>query len=131
MTVSHFALAKMAVADLEAQERFYTKALGLVRNAYIEHGEGEAHLREAILGVPNAPAGAAQLSLVQYASKPAPPLGEVVTVFMSDDVQATVGLALEAGGRVVVPVQELAEHRVKLAFVADPEGHTIEFLQNL
>jgi predicted enzyme related to lactoylglutathione lyase len=131
MAVSNFALTKIAVADLVAQERFYTRALGLVRTAYIEHGEGEAQLKEAILGVPNAPAGAAQLSLVQYASKPAPPLGEVVTVFMSDDVQATIGLVIEAGGRVVVPVQEVAEHRVKLAFAVDPEGHTIEFIQNL
>jgi predicted enzyme related to lactoylglutathione lyase len=131
MAVSNFALTKIAVADLEEQERFYTRALGLVRTAYIEHGEGEAQLKEAILGVPNAPVGAAQLSLVRYASKPVPPLGEAVTVFVTDDVEATISVVVEAGGRVVVPVQEIADHRVKLAFAVDPEGHTIEFIQNL
>ena len=39
--------------------------------------------------------------------------------------------ALEAGGRVVAPTQEIAKHRLRLPFVADAEGHMIAFLQNL
>jgi predicted enzyme related to lactoylglutathione lyase len=131
MAILNLALTKIVVADVEAQERFYTQALGLTRTAYIEQGEGEAHIREAILGVAGAQLGMAQLSLVQYVGRAAPPPGEAIIAFMSNDLEATIAAMVEAGGQIVVPVQEVPEHGLKLAFVIDPEGHTVEILQTL
>jgi lactoylglutathione lyase len=129
MTALSFAFTKIVVADLDASEAFYTRALGLSRVTYIEFGEGAGQLQEVVLVAPNGAPGGAQLSLVRYPNQPVLAPGETVIGFMVDDVEATAAAMVEAGARITVPVQEVPEHRLKLAFAVDPDGHTIEIIQ--
>ncbi|HEY4547202.1 MAG TPA: VOC family protein [Pedomonas sp.] len=131
MAALSFALAKIIVGDLDAVEKFYTSTLGLTRAAYIEFGEGPGQLQEVILAVPGGGPTDVKLHLVRYPNNPAPVPGEAIVGFMVDDVEATAAAMIAAGGRIVAPVQEIPEHRLKLAFVADVEGHTVEILQAL
>ena len=60
---------------------------------------------------------------------PAPPLqypNEVWLVFMTTDVDATIGAVESNGGRVLRAAQDRPEHGVRAAVVEDPEGHIIE-----
>ena len=131
MTALSFAFTKIVVADLNAAEQFYTRTLGLSRVTYIEFGEGLGQLQEVILTVPNGAAGAAQLNLIRYPNKPIPAPGETVIGFMVNDVDATVAAMTDAGARVTVPVVEMTDHRLKLAYVTDLDGHIIEIIQTL
>lgn len=127
MATLSFAFTKIVVADLDTSEQFYSRTLGLERLAYIEFGEGPGQLQEVILAVP----GGAQLNLVRYPNKPMLAPGETVIGFMVDDVDETVATMGDAGARITVPVLEMPDHRLKLAYVADIDGHIIELIQTL
>lgn len=129
MTALNFALTKIHVSDIDTAERFYTETLGLVQTARLEVGEGEYAFKEAILSIPSASIDGAKLGLVQYLSKPAPAPGEAVFAFMVDDVERVASTMVKAGGTIVSPVREIPEHHLKLAYVADPEGHVVEIMQ--
>ncbi len=131
MAALSFALTKIIVADIDAMERFYMDCLGLVSAARLQIGVGEGAMKESILDVPNGEASAAKLGLVQYLNKPAPSLGEAVVVFMVDDVEQMAAKMLAAGGKIIHPITEIAEHHLKLAYVADPEGHVVEIMQSV
>lgn len=129
MSALSFAFTKVVVADLEASERFYEKALGLSRVAYIEFGEGFDQLQEVVLAVPGSAPGGANLQLIHYPGRPKPTHSDTVIGFTVADAQKTLAAMTAAGGRVTVPVTSIAEHGVICAFVADPDGHVIEILQ--
>lgn len=48
---------------------------------------------------------------------------------MTSDIVALLERATAAGGRIATPIQEQREHRVKVAFVQDIEGHLIEVVE--
>jgi len=127
----NFTLTKIIVADIDAMEQFYIRTLGLSRIAYLEHGEGDTAFKEVILGTADASQVAAKISFVQYLAKASPTPGEAIVAFMVDDVAAVLAAMCDAGGAVAVPVQDIPEHRLKLAYVTDPEGHMVEIMQAL
>ena len=131
MAASSFSFTKIVVADLAASERFYSKTLGLSRVTYIEWGEGPALLQEVVLTVPTAETAGAHLNLIRYPNKPMPEPSETVIGFMVGDVDATVAAFRDAGGQITVPPVELPDHRVKLAYATDLDGHIIEILETL
>ncbi len=131
MATLSFAFTKIVVADLDASEQFYSRTLGLERLAYIEFGEGPGQLQEVILAVPGGASGGAQLNLVRYPNKPMSAPSETVIGFMVDDVDETVAKMSDAGARITVPVLEMPDHRLKLAYVTDIDGHIIELIQTL
>lgn len=118
------------MADLEKSERFYTETLGLSRVTYIEFGEGPGALEKVILAVPEQAAGMAQLNLIRYPNLPVPTPGEAVFGFMVDNIEATMSAVVAAGSQIAVPLQEIPDHRLKLSFITDPEGHMIEILHS-
>lgn len=130
MPATHFSLTKIYVADAEALEKYYSVGLGLRRTAYLEIGVGEAAFKEIILSVENGSSTGAQLALIQYIERPAPPIGEAVIVFMVDHLETVLASLVAAGGIVRVPITAIPEHDLKLAFVADPEGHVVEIMQS-
>lgn len=129
MTASSFAFAKIVVSDLDASEQFYSQALGLARVTYIEFGEEEGRLQEVVLGLPNAMPGAANLQLIHFPNRPLPAPGATVLGFMVDDLDATITKLTDKGARITVPVLEMPEHHLRLAYVADLDGHIIELIQ--
>jgi len=133
MPALSFAFTKIVVTDLGAAEAFYTRTLGLSRVAFIEFGEGPSALREAVLSVPGGSPDRAQLNLICYPNRPvaAPTPKETVIGFMVDDVAATAATMTQAGAQITVPVTDLPDHGVKLAYLEGPEAQTIELLQPL
>ena len=131
MSKLSFAFTKLVVADLTAAEQFYKKTLGLSRVTYIEFGEGPEELQEVVLTVPGGAPGGALLNLIRYPNRPMPAPGETVIGFIVDDVEATVAALTGAGARIKIPVVDMADEGLRLAYVTDLDGHTIEILQSL
>lgn len=126
MTALAFAAAKIKVADIDRLEAFYTEALGFNVTARIEDGEGAAHIREIFLGIGDAPA---QLALIRYVNLPVPQPGEAIVALTTSDVEASIASVIAHGGIDLSGVIEVPDYKLRLAFVADPEGHQIELMQ--
>ena len=123
----------VVVRDLDVAERFYREVFGMKPDHRVETQEHKYALDEVIMsleGAPGAPAGHA-LILTRYLERPCPPAGAAWTGFVVADIDATIAAVERAGGRSEVPVHENAEHGVRAAIVADPDGHLIELIQML
>lgn len=128
MSVTAFAAAKLKVSDIDGLERFYTSALGLAVTARIEEGEGPSHIREVFLAVGHAPA---QFALIKYVNQPLPPPGEAIVALAVNDLDAAIAAVVAHGGSDLTGPIEVPAHNLRLAFVADPEGHQIELLHQM
>lgn len=127
MPVTAFAYAKVVVRDSDALKSFYTGGLGLTAAMRIEEGEGDHAFVENFLS-----AGAGeppQLVLISYANRAAPAAGEAIVALMVDDVDKTLEQIERAGGRTTVPAFDIPEHNMRMAYAADPEGHSIELMK--
>lgn len=130
MAVTAFPFTKIMVADIAGLERFYLDVLGLGHVRRIEEGEGDHAFIEVFLSV-GQHKGGAQLVLMQYLNQPAPPPGEALLALMVDDLDATVAAVQAGGGAVTVPAFTIEAHHLRMAYVTDPEGHTLELMQVL
>lgn len=130
MAATGFSFTKIHVADLAAGERFYTTVLGLKPGFRATTGDGPDDFEELQLSVNGLP-GDVSLMLVQYLHRPAPPAGEAIIGFTVENIEDTIAAAVAAGGRVVHPIQTLTEYGMKIAHVADQQGHMVELLQLL
>jgi len=126
MAVTSFAYAKVVVRDSDALKPFYTDAVGLTAGMRIEQGEGGHAFVENFF---SAGAGAPQVVLISYPNQPAPPAGESVIALNVDDVDATLAAMEKAGGRITVPAFDIPDHKLRMAYAADPEGHILELMR--
>ena len=118
MTVTAFAYAKIVVKDSDALKAFYTDGLGLTAAIRIEEGEGDhAFVENFFSAGPGAPP---QVVLISYTNRPAPAAGESIVALMVDDVDKTLEAIERAGGRTTVPAFDIAEHKMRMAYAADP-----------
>ena len=124
-----FVFTKINVGDIDTLEHFYTTLFGMEVFARIAQGDGEAAMDERVLTRPGT--RGPQLILVCHPNRPLPAPGESVLGLMVDDLDASFALAREMGASVVHPITEIPEHKLRLAFVADPEGHVVEILQTV
>ena len=111
---------KFTVSDLEAMEAFYRQAFGMTVQKRLEFPE----FTEIILS-----SGGADLALVRYKDGREVSLGSAngpIGVYLQD-VDGAYDRAIAAGGAPRQPPTSMGGIRV--AFVADPEGHEIEFLR--
>ena len=127
MAVNAFAYAKVVVGDSDALSPFYTEALGLTAAMRVEEGEGDQAFVEHFLVA--GPGPAPQIVLISYKNRPAPPVGEAILAVSVDDVDATLAAIEAAGGRTTVPAFDIPEHKMRMAYATDPEGHTIELMR--
>lgn len=128
MIKSH-AFTKIIVADLAAMERFYCDGLGLTVRTRIAVDQPGWALRETVLVVGD-PDGT-MLNLVQYLDRPCPVPGETVVGLSVEDIDTVIAAALASGGTLATPPVNIPEHGLRIAYVADPEGHLMELLQPL
>ena len=49
--------------------------------------------------------------------------------FTTTDIEALVGRARAAGGRIPEPIRRIDEFELRVVFVLDPEGHVNEVVQ--
>ncbi|WP_066780029.1 VOC family protein [Sphingomonas sp. CCH5-D11] len=122
MTVSRVLFTKFIVADLPAAKTFYEQAFGfVVRNRITLPG-----MEEVLIGLADD-----TFTLVLYHHTDGRaltrgdhhgPLG-----LSTRDIDAAWDRAIAAGGTAVRPPEDLPGMRI--AFLDDPEGHTIELIQ--
>jgi predicted enzyme related to lactoylglutathione lyase len=123
----HFAFTKLVVADLEAAAAFYTAVFGMVEQGRVTATIADRVINE-IMYEPTAP-GAASFVLLQFEDRSAPATEELIVGFVTGDLDALVARAVANGGTVVDPIRAMPEHGIKVAFVADHEGHLIEVVE--
>jgi lactoylglutathione lyase len=112
---------KFTVSDLEAMEAFYREALGMTVQKRLDFPD----LVEVILSGK----GGADLALVWYKDGREISLGNAagpIGVYLKD-VDEAYARALAAGA--VSRLAPTSAGDIRVAFVADPEGHEIEFLR--
>jgi predicted enzyme related to lactoylglutathione lyase len=127
--LAHFGFTKLQVADLEKSAAFYTRVAGLTQQTRVDTDSGGRKLSEIIFN-PTRP-GSATLVLIHYYDSPKPVVGELILGFETGDIDGFVARAVEAGGSIVREAWEMPEMKIRVAFVADPEGHVIELVQPL
>lgn len=131
MAVTGFNFTKVAVSDLAAMEQFYCTAFGFVVARRILSGGGDNEHEELVLNVPDAPGQTGLLLLTRFIRRPPPVPGEWVVGLSVSDIDESVAAAVAAGGTVNTPVQDFAQHGLRVALVKDPEGHFVQLHQFL
>jgi predicted enzyme related to lactoylglutathione lyase len=127
MAADIFAFTKLVVGDLDRCAAFYEAVAGVKPQARVQGNVAGRPITEVIYEPTNN--GGASLVLMAYDDTPTPASGEIVVGFSSPDAQAFVDRALAAGGTVVEALRDAPAHSLKVAFVADPEGHLIEVIE--
>lgn len=95
--------------DAPALQRFYSKVLGWTFNTDNPGGYGMAQVGDLAAGVgPSSDGGP----------------GHVTFYVHGDDPQGILDRAAAAGGRVIMPLTQVAPE-TKIALFADPEGHIV------
>jgi predicted enzyme related to lactoylglutathione lyase len=125
----HFSFTKLVVGDLERCAAFYRAVWGVEQTARIDAEIAGRKISE-ILYAPTAPGGAT-LVLLAFHDAPKPAAGEIILGAVTADIEAFFARAAAAGGRVIEAIHEMPELKIKVGFVADPEGHWIEVVQQL
>ena len=68
--------------------------------------------------------------LLTYTERSAPPTGETILGFATDDIHALFARGVAAGGTVVGEIRDPDVAGVKLVgFIADPQGHLAEVIE--
>ena len=124
-----FLFTKLNVHDLEAAVAFYTSVVGLVEMSRIEAVIAGRGVSEAVF-MPTCPGGP-MFVLARFHDSAGPASGEMITGFATGDLDGFVARAVAAGGRVLEPAHDVPEAGMRVAFVADPEGHVLEITQML
>src|SRR5262245_51973725 len=124
---AHFSFTKPLVDDLEKSAAFYASVCGLVEQQRVEATIDGRPIRE-ITFLPTYPGGGS-LTLLTFVGAPKPHTDELILGFTTSEIEAFVARVQAAGGRVTDPIRALPEHRLRVAFVEDVEGHRIEVVQ--
>jgi len=124
-----FSFTKLVVHDVEKMAAFYREAYGLhAVNRVRGESIGGEPIDEIMLSAdPNAQWSS--LVLLQYLGRGPSPDGEVILGFTTADLPALLERVRAAGGRLVDPIRDLPELKVRVAFASDPEGHLAELVQ--
>jgi predicted enzyme related to lactoylglutathione lyase len=123
----HFSFTKLVVGDLAASESFYVNVFGLTATSRVTSEIATRGIDEIIFA-PTAP-GAGAFILLSYQDTDVPGTGEVIVGFVVADADDVLARVEAAGGTIVRPAKDMPEHRARVAFAADPEGHLLEIVQ--
>ena len=127
--MDHFSFSKLLVNDLEKTATFYKDVFGLTEMTRVESVIAGRGIKEIIFNV-TAP-GAASFVLLKFVDTTKVYTDETITGFITENLEALVERANKAGGKTVQAIKSMPEHGVKVAFVADVEGHLLEVVELL
>ena len=120
---------KLVVHDVDAMSAFYQEAYGLHAVHRVKGQSIGGEEIDEIMMSHDPTAQWTSLVLLRYVGRAPSPNGEVILGFQTDDLPALLERVEKAGGAVAVPMREIAELRVRVAFATDPEGHLAELVQ--
>ncbi len=124
---TQYIFAKTFVHDLDAMAKFYEHVLGVI--PFGRHQDRMFGREIDEITYQSSYPGGPALTLIKYLDSAGPTAGEAVQGFMTEDLEALVARAIEAGGSVPDPIREVPGFGIKVAFVLDPEGHVNEVIQ--
>ena len=113
----------IVVRDLEAAQRFYEAVLGMKEVNRIR--VDAMGMDEVILATPGK--GAAVILMRYDDGRAHVEVGQKL-VFTVPSPAAVADAAVDAGGKVLFPATSMPDLGATLAFVQDPDGHSIEVL---
>jgi lactoylglutathione lyase len=123
----------LRVGDLDRSLAFYTEVLGMKLISRQDYAEGRFTL--AFVGFAEREQGrqgpAAELELTHNWDTPAYELGNAYghIALEVDDAHAACDAVTAKGGKVVRPAGPMKHGTTVIAFVEDPDGYKIEFIQ--
>lgn len=112
----HIAIVRVYVTDFARSERFYRDVFGLSEPRAVGDHERVFTLPEGprlVLELTEAPRGNGGFALVVA------------------DIDAVMSRTPAAGGAILEPARDLRSMPMRIAFVTDPDGATIEVLQSI
>jgi lactoylglutathione lyase len=129
VSTAQFSFTKVIVDDLERCSAFYQQVFGLTESARVDDEIAGRSISEIMFN-PTAD-GAGTFVLLRYNDRDQPAAGELITGFITGDLEALVARAIEAGGTVADDIRKMPEHGVEVAFLNDIEGHLLEVVELL
>lgn len=120
-----FAFTQLFVRDFKRMAEFYSKAFGMREIQRMKY-EGEDGMEEVVLACADAPMPT--LVLASFLDGRATGEREVFLGFYSDDLDESVKNVIDCGGTVLSGPDSLPDG-LRVAILADPEGHMIEIMQ--
>lgn len=124
-----FMFTKLIVADIDAVSAFYASVVGLVEMQRVEAVIDGRAVTEVVY-MPTSPGGA-MFILARFHDAATPATSELIMGFASQDLDGFVARATAAGGKVIEVPREILGAGMRVAFVADPEGHVLQVTQML
>jgi len=124
-----FMFTKLLVSDLDAATAFYSSVVGLVEMHRVEAVIDGRPVTEVIY-MPTY-AGGPMFILARFHDVASPASSELIMGFSSQDLDAFVERAEKAGGKVIEAAREIPGAGMRVAFVADTEGHVLQVTQML
>jgi catechol 2,3-dioxygenase-like lactoylglutathione lyase family enzyme len=125
----------LSVADLDAQQRWYRKALGFAR-VIEEFGLTEPPVRTAVLQAPSGirvelieRAGSRRVEAFPDPLDTARAQGYGHWALEVDDLDDAYARLIRAGAQAVWPPADAVQAGARFAYVKDPEGNLIELIQ--
>lgn len=124
----HFGFAKLVVGDLDRSAKFYEAVAELKPQARINANIGGREITEIVYEATGK--GGANFVLFAWHDTPKTPAGEMITGFVTADIEAFLARVKANGGTVTVePFETASAGAMKVAFVTDPDGHVVEVIQ--
>ncbi len=121
------AFTKLVVDDLDAMSTYYAEVFGLHPVQRLQAKIIGAPIEQVVLGHDGE---RSTLILLRWVDREAPPTGEVIIGFTTSDIAALFARAEAAGGSVREPPCRVdIAGGVIVGFVADPEGHVAEVVE--
>lgn len=124
-----FMFTKLIVADLDAATAFYASVIGLVEMQRVEAAIGGRAVTEVVY-LPTYPGGP-MFILARFHDAATPKTSELIMGFATQDLEGFVTRATAAGGKLIEAPREIPGAGMRVAFVADTEGHVLQVTQML
>lgn len=127
MTGTALRTTKLLVSDLDGAARFYGVVAGLTEGMRLKTSSGATEI------MLNGGGAASFMLLERLASSDRPQTSSVVLVFTTDDAVAFGQRTEAAGGTIVHGAREVnaGGRRFMIVMAADPEGNTLEAIQQV
>jgi predicted enzyme related to lactoylglutathione lyase len=122
-----YAFTKLVVRDLDAMTGYYGAVFGLEQIQEVQAEIEGSPIRERILGRDGSYGG---LILLQWLEREPVPEGEVILGFTTSDIVSLFARGEANGGTVrEVPAPSDVAGGIVVGFLADPEGHLAEVVE--